>query len=182
MLTGPFASNAKPVYPRNPKRSTVVDNHDTIRSTVSPSWDDGSQNELLGHGYPSPQQHLGRQPDKRSILVTPASTIVQTAALFSRKFPELAFVHLPSFSGCWESDECAKYWVHISSMLALCLRFLPPATNILAEEDYVSFAREGLSRVVMDPPDRTIVQALLTMAMYEWGNGNGYGAWMYSGT
>lgn len=33
----------------------------------------------------------------------------------------------------------------------------------------------------MDPPSITIVQTLLTIAMYEWGNANGYGAWMYSG-
>lgn len=67
-------------------------------------------------------------------------------------------------------------------MFALCRRFLPDTTReVLTTEQYVKYARDGLSRIVMDVPNSTMVQALLTMAMYEWGNGNGYGAWMYSG-
>lgn len=46
-------------------------------------------------------------------------------------------------------------------------------------EDYGKYAREAIYAV--DVPDVLTVQTLLIIAINEWGVGNGYKAWMYSG-
>lgn len=75
-----------------------------------------------------------------------------------------------------------KHWVHIAAIFALCSRFLVASTpGLLTADEYSLYVREGLSRAVMDSPNTAVVQALLTMAMKEWGDGNAYCAWMYSG-
>lgn len=72
--------------------------------------------------------------------------------------------------------------MHIAAILSLCSVFLSTDTaNLQSPETYAAYTRDGLSRVAIDPPSITIVQTMLTIAMYEWGNGNGYGSWMYSG-
>jgi hypothetical protein len=48
-------------------------------------------------------------------------------------------------------------------------------------EKYAEATRSALSQTLVEPPHLEIVQALLVFSMYEWGNGNGYKAWMYSG-
>lgn len=135
-----------------------------------------------GGGAEPSKSNAHQERYEQLILETPTATIVRVAEIFTRKFPELAFLHLPTFSGCWKADDGTKHWVHIASMLALCCSFLSSTSpGLLDAEDYAICARDGLSRIVMDFPNRTTVQALLTLAMYEWGCGNGYSAWMYSG-
>ncbi|KAJ5889068.1 fungal specific transcription factor domain-containing protein [Penicillium taxi] len=107
---------------------------------------------------------------------TPYSVIVKAAGLFCRKFPELSFLHFPTFITAPRKQE-----LQIAAMLTLCQRFMPSSELMFTEEEYANYTQNCLSRVPKDPPSISTVHALLTMSMYEWGGGNGYGAWMYSG-
>lgn len=49
-------------------------------------------------------------------------------------------------------------------------------------EDYAAYVKTALSGVLFRPPKLATVQTLLILAMYEWGNGRGYDAWMTTGT
>ncbi|TVY52771.1 putative transcriptional regulatory protein, partial [Lachnellula cervina] len=133
-----------------------------------------SPTTILEAGSPiERQQNLNSQQDIISSL--PTSTIIQS-------FPELAFIHLSSFSGIAGSFEHVQRRNHIAAILSLCADLLPSTTpNLQSPETYAKYTREGLSRLVINPPSITVVQTLLTIAMYDWGNGNGYGAWMYGG-
>lgn len=140
-----------------------------------------SPTTILEAGSPiERQQNLNSQQDIISSL--PTSTIIQSVSIFARKFPELAFIHLSSFSGIAGSFEHVQRRNHIAAILSLCADLLPSTTpNLQSPETYAKYTREGLSRLVINPPSITVVQTLLTIAMYDWGNGNGYGAWMYGG-
>lgn len=136
----------------------------------------------VGEIEPHPGLPISHNTHEEIILGTPTPTIVQCVAIFSRKFPELAFLHHSNFFGSWKIHGRAKHGTHTAAMLALCSNFLPTTLpGLLLGEDYASYARDGLSHVVLEAPNTSTVQALLTMAMYEWGCGNGYMAWMYSG-
>lgn len=144
-------------------RSKLTQHRDVDKITTSPTT-------LLNTNGSKPS--LGE-----AVLDLPPQIIVEVASIFTLKFPELAFLHLPTFS----SE--TKNWVHIAAMLALCYRLLPAATQacLESEDEYASYARQGLQIIPSGVPTLATVQALLTMSMYEWGAGNGYGAWMYSG-
>lgn len=151
-------------------------------SQFIPRWPTRLSPAALGETEPGIETAPNDQSQQDIISTLSTSTIIQSVAIFARKFPELAFIHLSSFSGSARSYEHVQRRVHIAAIISLCRSLLPQGiSNLQSAEDYATYAREGLSRVVIDPPSITIVQTLLTIAMYEWGNGNGYRAWMYSG-
>lgn len=127
VLTGPFSSTQKPSDFQVQKPPRIVDRptNSANASLSSPRCDDEQIN--------TPRD---QQSHEDVILRTPTSTIVQCASIFTRKFPELAFLHLSTFSGCWNRKDGVKHWVHIAAMLALCSRFLPPSTNGLLSNNY----------------------------------------------
>jgi hypothetical protein len=49
-------------------------------------------------------------------------------------------------------------------------------------EDCATYVKAALSGVLFESPKLATVQTLLILAMYEWGNGRGYDAWMATGT
>lgn len=153
------------------------------RDTTVGSLNDGSSGSEASHNF---------------LWSIPASMVLQAASMFSIKLPELAFLHIPSFSQCvkhFEKSKASKTSPGSKSpvikdhsggnkrlcllgaaLIALCARFLDSNTRA---DEYASCVRDNLS--VVDPPDIYTIQTLLVIAMYEWGNGNGYRAWMYSG-
>lgn len=134
------------------------------------------------HITPGERGGQSLQSSRDIVRALPESVITQSVLIFSQRFPELAFLHFSNFSGSIQSYESLNVRVFISSVLALCARFLPSDTPRLSHsEEYAVYARDGLSTVVTEPPSILTIQALLIVAMYEWGNRNGYRAWMYSG-
>ena len=55
------------------------------------------------------------------------------------------------------------------------------AQQFLPEEQYASFANEILVESCFKPPNLQVGQALLVMAIYEWGSREFHRAWMYCG-
>lgn len=117
--------------------------------------------------------------------------LVHNAAhVFVAQFPELGFLHMPSFSqelnqldnpgpgphGPQGANPRTKLRALGSAIVALCAPLMQGACD---REGYASFARDSVSPA--DLPDKNTVQTLLVLAMYEWGNGRAYRAWVYSG-
>ncbi|KAJ5032262.1 uncharacterized protein L3040_008870 [Drepanopeziza brunnea f. sp. 'multigermtubi'] len=180
LLTGPFDL-------RRPGRETTVVTPKTsnpVKPTVSEA---PKVNHAISNPQPVPrivvrEPSIPGQTPKDIMLGTSSQMIIEVATVFCQNFPELAFLHLPTYSG--SSDGGEKDWVHIAAMFALCHRLLPGRTQaiLLNEADYASYARDGLRSILSDPPRLVTVQSLLIMSMFEWGAGNGAGAWMHSGT
>lgn len=117
----------------------------------------------------------------------------RTLGIFIRKFPELRFLHLPSFLKAIRgleaggqgrlSDEGERGQPPLrllcASLLALCIPLMEDASTLPPPAHFAAYARERVS--IADPPNLLTVQALIVLAMYEWGVGNGYRGWMYSG-
>lgn len=102
---------------------------------------------------------------------TPRSEILQAASNFRLKFPELSFLPIGRFeiASAGKSD-----LLLMASVMALCSQYGDP-------EEYVAYVKTGLSMVLLNPPHLNTVQSLLLLAMYDWGHGNGYSAWMATG-
>jgi hypothetical protein len=106
---------------------------------------------------------------------------MKAISAFSRKFPELAFVQLASFAVTVSLPLEGREAIRIAAIMAVCAHCVDNQHQKYSSEEYATFAREGLASCVLEPPDLVTAQCLLIISMYEWGNGNGYGAWMYSG-
>ncbi|KAH8817122.1 putative fungal-specific transcription factor [Xylogone sp. PMI_703] len=127
-------------------------------------------------------RHHAQGQDQDLILSLPPSVIKNAVLLFSQKFPELAFFHFPSFCQDIATREEPRFRVLVSSILALDGRVVPDNTPRLRScEEYAAYCRENLPGLVLDSPSIPVIQALLIISMYEWGNRDGYKAWMYTG-
>ncbi|CEL10389.1 hypothetical protein ASPCAL13509 [Aspergillus calidoustus] len=115
-----------------------------------------------------------------------ASNLLQTATLFMRKFPELGFLHKPTFSRdlrnlrrCLDPDaDIQQPGAELlgSALTTLCLPLTEPNQT---GEDTLNKVHRRLS--ITKPPNIYTVQSFLVVAMFEWGQGNTHVAWMYSG-
>ncbi|KAH8901122.1 hypothetical protein GQ53DRAFT_614883, partial [Thozetella sp. PMI_491] len=111
------------------------------------------------------------------------SLVLLACSIFSRKFPELRFLHLPSFSRkariAWGDERApgqAKVRLLCAAVVSLCT---PLPEHEVPLERLLAYIRASLS--VIDYPDLMTIQTLVVLSMYEWGAGSGYRAWMYSG-
>ena len=114
----------------------------------------------------------------------------RAAHVFVAHFPEIGFLHMPSFlqelnqledsrakhDRPRSSSRGASVTVLCSAIVALCAPLMQEDCDA---EGYASFARNSI--LGADLPDLRVVQTLLVLAMYDWGNGRGYRAWAYSG-
>ncbi|KAF2493747.1 hypothetical protein BU16DRAFT_550743 [Lophium mytilinum] len=96
--------------------------------------------------------------------------ILDAASKFHSKFPELSFLHLGTFD--LDSEETGNV-LFKAALLALC------STR---PDVHAKYVKSALSKVLLEPPRLVTVQTLLILAMYEWGDGRGYDAWMTTGT
>lgn len=138
--------------------------------------DFSSPNSCSGDNLREEQDHA-----KEIILALNPHEVFEVALILHHRFPEFAFLHLPTFQEEWKNGDGS--WLLIAAIFALCSRFVPPCNKpkLLSEDQFASYARIGLQSVLNGPPSLPIVQVLLIMSMFEWGSGNGHGAWMHSG-
>ncbi|KAL7928201.1 hypothetical protein V8C35DRAFT_318712 [Trichoderma chlorosporum] len=117
--------------------------------------------------------------------------VAKAANAFVKQFPELNFLHLPSFLlslKCFDEDAANMTGQQVADiqgtkLKGLCFALLglcaPLVEDEHSAEDYISSARSSVSAA--DHPDVFTVQTLLVIAMYEWGCGKTYRAWTDSG-
>ncbi|KAL2850449.1 hypothetical protein BJX68DRAFT_266658 [Aspergillus pseudodeflectus] len=154
---------------------------------IDPDRDAARSTDAAAH---TPAYHAEGAPDRspsalqmRSPL---ASNLLQIATLFMRKFPELGFLHKPTFSldlrnmrGCLDpnaDDRQPGAELLGSALTTLCLPLTEPNQTV---DDTLNQVHRRLS--ITEPPNIYAVQSFLVVSMFEWGQGNTHVAWMYSG-
>ncbi|KAI1435984.1 hypothetical protein GGR50DRAFT_261695 [Xylaria sp. CBS 124048] len=108
-----------------------------------------------------------------------AGVFAQAVATFRVQFPECGFIH-PS--------DLERASVHIPdddklrliAILAVSCRYLGESADGRRAEHAALLTRELQCRITA-PPTLGLIQCFLIMAIYEWGEGVGYSAWMYAG-
>ncbi|GFF25172.1 granaticin polyketide synthase putative ketoacyl reductase 2 [Aspergillus udagawae] len=144
--------------------------------------------EVAAHtpAYRSEGASPDRSPSALQMRSPKASNLLRTATLFMCKFPELGFLHKPTFSLDLRNlggrlhqnagDRQPKAELLGSALRALCLPLTEPNHTV---EDTLNKVHRRLS--ITEPPHIYVVQTLLVVSMFEWGQGNTHAAWMYSG-
>ncbi|KAL7949243.1 hypothetical protein V8C42DRAFT_310372 [Trichoderma barbatum] len=153
---------------------------------VSVTWAQGRTSWSPNHQREISDKERSNNPQREFI-----NRVTKAANAFVMQFPELNFLHLPSFIQSLQhldgdapdiitQQSTDKYENKLKSLcyalLALCS---PWIDGEYPTEDYISSARSSMS--VADYPDVYTVQILLVIAMYEWGCGRTFKAWADSG-
>lgn len=108
------------------------------------------------------------------------ATIISACDTYRKKFPVANFLHYPSLITDVSSNLSSVEPVFLASLLSLCARFLPDH-HLHPGETYAEYARNHLAHRVFEGPSLYLAQSLVMIALYEWGSGRPYKAWMYSG-
>ncbi|EAU32834.1 conserved hypothetical protein [Aspergillus terreus NIH2624] len=108
------------------------------------------------------------------------ATIICACDTYRKKFPVANFLHYPSLITDVSSNLSSVEPVFLASLLSLCARFLPDH-HLHPGETYAEYARNHLAHRVFEGPSLYLAQSLVMIALYEWGSGRPYKAWMYSG-
>ncbi|KAI1824688.1 hypothetical protein F4861DRAFT_250380 [Xylaria intraflava] len=108
-----------------------------------------------------------------------AGVFAQAVATFRVQFPECGFIHpsdLERASSLMSDDEKLR----LIAILAVSCRYLGESADGRRAEHAALLTRELQCRITA-PPTLGLIQCFLIMALYEWGEGVGYSAWMYAG-
>lgn len=109
------------------------------------------------------------------------STAVNAACHgFVHLFPEFGFLHPPSLQQDLHNGTIPS--LKIAAILALCAR---PKKDTCSEasvgEQCAEYVRRTVMNKILDGPSQDIVETLVMISLYEWGNGRGYQSWTYLG-
>jgi hypothetical protein len=112
--------------------------------------------------------------------------VVQIVELCARSFPELCFIHSADFIHQLQVSDRQILIIELAAMFALCLRSM--AHSWVADNcprstrgQFAAFVRQGIWHRLLKEPEPELVHCLVIIAQYEWGEGNGYAAWMFIG-
>jgi hypothetical protein len=157
----------------------------------------GEAHEEVGH-----DENLGEEAED-VVPQSPLEDVLKAASLFCRKFPELSFVHVPSFSedlrqardqnkdrdrhgtGSRVRQHSAPVELVGTALLVTWARLRRPVGGVFDQvnpKNTVHFLQSQLvTATVQGLPHIYTVQALLVLSMCIWGEGDVPKAWMYSG-
>lgn len=108
-----------------------------------------------------------------------ASVFTQAVATLRVQFPECGFLH-PSDLENISSDVPHDEKLRLVAILAVSCRYMGEEADA-RRADHAALLTRELQRRVTAPPSLSLIQCFLVMALYEWGEGVGYSAWMYAG-
>ncbi|KAF2812532.1 uncharacterized protein BDZ99DRAFT_518363 [Mytilinidion resinicola] len=108
----------------------------------------------------------------------PTGLINEAVSILRLKFPEYGFIQPPSLEPKHDQPDIEK--LRLLAILAVASRYMPNQ-SLEQSEQYAAFVRQDLLLHVASPPRLSIIQAFLVLALYEWGEGVGYRAWMFAG-
>jgi hypothetical protein len=148
---------------------------------------DGRGRATTTTGDAAREQSLGPSVLTRSVnpvQSTPLPLLVEAGWLLVHRFPSISVIHTPTFFQSLRDGHFNQ--LKVGAMLALCARFIPAlvARHGSATEAcriYADFVHAELYAKLSQGPDIEIVQCLLLLGMYEWGESRGFNAWMYVG-
>jgi hypothetical protein len=108
-----------------------------------------------------------------------SSIFTQAVATFRVQFPECGFLH-PSDLEHVSVEVPEDDKLRLIAILAVSCRYLGESADNRPAEHAALLVRELQCRITA-PPTLSLIQCFLIMALYEWGEGIGYSAWMYTG-
>ncbi|KAH7148268.1 hypothetical protein EDB81DRAFT_458161 [Dactylonectria macrodidyma] len=109
----------------------------------------------------------------------PWDRFVRAANVFQSQFPELGFLH-PSDLDYDEADIDAVQMLRLLALLAVSNRYLEGYETSPNPSNILLVTKELHSRLV-SAPSLYLVQAFLILSLCNWGEGDGFSAWMHAG-
>ncbi|KAF5849369.1 hypothetical protein GGP41_006308 [Bipolaris sorokiniana] len=112
--------------------------------------------------------------------------ITEVADAFTRKFPELSFIHLADFTQQLRASPKRILVIKLAAIFALCVRLIESSplqgqSPCAVSQQYAAFVQQNIWPHILREPDMEVIHCLLLIAQYEWGEGNGFATWMYTG-
>ncbi|KLU86864.1 hypothetical protein MAPG_05872 [Magnaporthiopsis poae ATCC 64411] len=116
----------------------------------------------------------------------PEHIVDEVVEIFSRNFPEMNFIHIPDFLYQLRTSDTRITVVKLAAIFALCARIHPSFPNRDdqkhgAGQAYAEFVELNMWPQNARRPSLDAVHCHLLIAQYEWGEGNGFSAWMHAG-
>ncbi|EFQ31231.1 fungal specific transcription factor domain-containing protein [Colletotrichum graminicola M1.001] len=127
-----------------------------------------------------------REEMDRHLEQIPKDVVFVALEAFWRKFPELRVIHPSSFMQSFRSTCPRECKALLATVLAMTKTQKPGSDRLRTQlvhvsERYASYACDVLAACILQPPDVTVIQALLILTLYEWGTRNFHKAWMHCG-
>ncbi|KAJ5812680.1 hypothetical protein N7474_008981 [Penicillium riverlandense] len=116
----------------------------------------------------------------------PDHIVTEAVEIFARKFPEFSFIHIADFLDQLRTSQRRSLVIKLAAIFALCARFIPSISSEYnnwnaTSQDFATFVQQNLWPQIVQEPEIEMVHCLLLIAQYEWGEGNSFSAWMYTG-
>lgn len=116
----------------------------------------------------------------------PEVAIMEAVEMIPRVFPDLSFIHVADFIHQLRTSRKRIVVLKLASILALAARISPslladPKRSRCLSQQLSAYTQQNLWPGLVQEPDTDTMHCLLLTAQYEWGDGNGFAAWMYSG-
>ncbi|GMG06443.1 unnamed protein product [Aspergillus oryzae] len=110
--------------------------------------------------------------------------VIRASRVFVQQFPEFGFVHKPTFFEYGLQDGVPA--IKFCAIMALCARYIPELVDqysslYLASEHFADVVRENIMSYMAQHSGIDAVHALILLSLYDWGEGNGFQAWVYTG-
>ncbi|KAB8225054.1 hypothetical protein BDV33DRAFT_187681 [Aspergillus novoparasiticus] len=109
--------------------------------------------------------------------------VIRASRRFVQQFPEFGFIHKPTFFEYGLQDGIPA--IKLCAIMALCARYIPELVDqygspYLASEHFATVVRENIMSYMVQYPVIDVVHALILLTLYDWGEGNGFQAWVYT--
>ncbi|KAE8378491.1 hypothetical protein BDV26DRAFT_281022 [Aspergillus bertholletiae] len=130
-------------------------------------------------------------PQQRKIIVLPETAledvdralIIRASRIFAQQFPEFGFIHKPTFFEYGLQHGIPG--IKLCAIMALCARHIPELVDryespYKASEYFANVVRENIMSYVAQHPGTDAVHAMILLSLYDWGEGNGFQAWIYT--
>ncbi|KAE8420750.1 hypothetical protein BDV36DRAFT_306237 [Aspergillus pseudocaelatus] len=110
--------------------------------------------------------------------------VIRASRIFAQQFPEFGFVHKPTFFEYSLQDGIPA--IKLCAIMALCARYIPEMVDQYgsphrASEYFANVVRENIMSYMAQHPGIDAVHAMILLSLYDWAEGNGFQAWIYTG-
>lgn len=124
--------------------------------------------------------------NENQLLQLPDGIILKALNIFTNKFPELSILHVTFFMDYSRKTRIKESTALLAAALGVvrmqCSEFDESWTSKLRDpETYIMYAESTLTQFILDAPKIEVVQTLLIITLYNWGNRHFHKAWIYCG-
>lgn len=139
------------------------------------------EEQRYGHRAPvrGSRLELSEEDVKRFFEAIPHDHVAKAMTVFQVQFPEFGFLH-PDDNDRTSGPLSTLKMLRLLAIFAVSSRYVDDITTPTGSECASLLTRELKDRVTSSQ-GIDLVQTYLIMALYEWGEGQGFSAWMYAG-